>query len=248
VRGNPRGEHIIAGHTGADTSAGSEDEFKGAKIAHFTKPVSLICGVPFFANEEVRMIDRTNFVSLVTFLILVAPPVSADSINYSQNPFPFVSVENTKGNVGFITLTNTSPLVSAQVTSITIQNQFVPTAGEADDEAFDLSILAPNPVLIPFLIAPNGTANIKVSWDTVDTVIDNDVDSGTWLATLNVQYNYGGAALTTFPSVVVKVIDTPEPSSIVLLGTGLAGGLATAWRYGFRRSPFPPANVAARLP
>jgi PEP-CTERM motif len=179
---------------------------------------------------------RTGFVSLTTLLILTALPVSASSINFSQNPFPFVSVENTKGNIGFITLTNTDPLVSAQVTSITIQKQFVPVAGEADDEAFDLSIVAPNPVLIPFLIAPNGTANIKVSWDTVDTVIDNDVDSGTWSATLNVQYNYGGAGLATSPSVVVEVIDTPEPASIMLLGTGFAGGLAVALRSVFRRS------------
>jgi PEP-CTERM motif len=174
---------------------------------------------------------KTGFGSLITLLALTVLPVCATSLTYSQNPDPFVSVENTKGNIGFITLMNPDPNNIAQITSITIANPFVPTAGEADDEAFGLSIVAPAPILIPFLIAPNGTANIKVSWDTADSVLDNDVDSGDWRARLKVEYFLSSVEpQDIFPAVNVRVIDTPEPASFVLLGTGLVGGISVGWR------------------
>ena len=121
---------------------------------------------------------------------LRAAEITPDNrITYSQAPDPFLSFEGTTGNLGFITLKNTDPGHIAFITGINTV-RFNAIGGESDDEATNLALVAPNPTADkPTQIGPNGTANIKFSWDAVDNIKDNDVDYGDWGAIFTVDYH-----------------------------------------------------------
>src|SRR5260370_20768615 len=151
-----------------------------------------------------------------------APSLLAAEITYSQSPDPFLSFEGTTGNIGFITLKNTSADQTAFLTSIRAV-QFNATGGESDDEATNLALVGPNPTALkPVQIGPNGTANIKFSWDAVDTIKDNDIDHGDWRAIFSVHYLYTeGTDLFTVAQGNVRVADAPEPSAGSLMALGI---------------------------
>jgi hypothetical protein len=183
---------------------------------------------------------------LAVLLPAAAPALRAASLTYSQPTLPCMALENTSGNTCLITLTNTDPSHLVYVTNISAPARFVPYAGESDDQAINPALVAPNPTAQnPLVIAlKGGTANIKFSWDAVDYVMDNDVDSGSWLTSFNVTYHYaGGSNMTLLVVADVQVNDpprgTPEPATFLAIGLGLValGG------YRFRpRRPAPSAQ------
>jgi hypothetical protein len=172
---------------------------------------------------------------LFSILFAVAAPSLRADIIYSQAPDPFKALEGTSGNLGFITLTNNDPNSIAFITAI-VKAQFNATGGESDDQATNLALVAPNPTAAnPVQIGPNGTANIKFSWDAVDNIKDNDVDSGDWAAIFAVDYHYvQGTDLIKVVSGNVRVADAPEPypSSLIMIGIVLlvTGRATLSWR------------------
>ncbi len=99
---------------------------------------------------------------------------------------------------------------------------FVPVAGEADDKATNLKLVAPNPTEDdPLLMAANGTANIKFTWDAVDTIIDGDTDMGEWAGAFDVMVD--GASKPAELNVYVQVEDpgyVPESSTCATAAAG----------------------------
>ena len=169
------------------------------------------------------MKHHTVFGLFALLFAAAAPSLRADMITYSQSPDPFVAYEGTSGNIGFITLKNNSLDQIAFVTSI-LAFQFNATGGESDDQATNLALVAPNPTAKnPVQIAPNGTATIKFSWDAVDSIKDNDIDSGDWAAIFSVHYLYvEGTDNMTVVQGNVRVADAPEPSALSLIMAGIA--------------------------
>ena len=149
------------------------------------------------------------------------------AIIYSQSPDPYVALENTPGNIAFITMKNDDATSIAFVTEIHAV-RLNPTGGEADDKATNLALVAPNPTVVnPLAIGPNGTANIKFSWDAVDEIKDNDVDFGDWSAVFTVDYFYTtGTNLLAVVQGHVRVTDpVPEPAVFSLVLLGLVGAI-----------------------
>ena len=169
------------------------------------------------------MKNRTLLAVFVGFCAAAAMPVRAESIiRYSQNPDPFVAPEDTKGNMGILTLTNEDPDNLAVVFNIRFSGDFFPTGGEADDRAINLKLIAPTPTVNnPLMIGPSGNANIRFSYDTVDEIHDGNIDSGEWQGFFFVDYFYvAGSNLTRTTAVDVSVVDTPEPAAWILVFTG----------------------------
>ncbi len=146
---------------------------------------------------------------------------------------PVPGVRRFFGNIDFITIQNTDPKNVVFITRIVPatlfgQNGFMAKAGEADDRATNLQVVAPNPTdMNPLQIAANGTANIKVSWDAVDTVVDRDVDFGDWTALLEISFYYNPNSVTRdfgAAAATMRVNDAPEPGYGGLIGV-LVGGL-----------------------
>jgi hypothetical protein len=165
---------------------------------------------------------------LAVLLPAAAPALRAASLTYSQPTLPCMALENTTGNTCLITLTNTNPSQLAYVTNISAPSAFIPYAGESDDQAINPALVAPNPTAQnPLIIAlSGGTANIKFSWDAVDYIMDNDVDSGSWVTSFDITYNYGsGSNMTLHALALVQVNDpprgTPEPAAFITIGLGL---------------------------
>jgi hypothetical protein len=179
------------------------------------------------------MKHTTAFGLFAVLFVAATPSLRAAEITYSQSPDPFLSFEGTTGNIGFITLKNTSADQIAFITSIRA-NQFNAIGGESDDEATNLALVGPNPTALkPVQIGPNGTANIKFSWDAVDRIKDNDVDFGDWGAIFSVHYLYvDGTDLLAVAQGNVRVADAPEPSAGSLLAMGIV--LVLAGRYRFK--------------
>lgn len=175
----------------------------------------------------------TAFGLFAVLFAAAAPALRAGEITYSQSPDPFLSFEGTTGNIGFINLKNTSADQIAFITSIRA-NQFNATGGESDDEATNLALVGPNPTAAkPVQVGPNGTANIKFSWDAVDTIKDNDIDHGDWGAIFSVHYLYTeGTDLFTVAQGNVRVADAPEPSAWSLMAMGIV--LVLTGRYRFK--------------
>ena len=114
------------------------------------------------------MKHQSPFRLLATLVLAAAPSLLAGAIAYSQNPDPF-SI--------------------AYITSISYFN-LIPTGGEADDQATNVALVAPNPTIQnPLKIASGGTANIKLSWDAIDSIKDNDIDFGDWTAFFDVVFH-----------------------------------------------------------
>lgn len=162
------------------------------------------------------MIKRNLFLiatlRIITGLIVVAysNPLRADIVSSSV---PTHALENTNGNIGFVKLTNNDANNTAFITNIT-PFQFNAIGGEADDQATNLALVAPNPTVAnPVQIGPNGFANIKFSWDAIDIVKDNDVDHGDWAAIFSVSYHYvTGTDLLMVAQGLVVVDDPPVPA------------------------------------
>lgn len=175
----------------------------------------------------------TAFGLFAVLFAAAAPALRAGEITYSQSPDPFLSFEGTTGNIGFITLRNTSADQIAFITGIGAV-RLNATGGESDDEATNLALVAPKPTAAnPTQIGPNGTANLKFSWDAVDNIKDNDVDYGDWGAIFTVDYHYvKGTDLFTVVQGNVRVADAPEPSAGSLLAMGIV--LVLTGRYRFK--------------
>ena len=158
------------------------------------------------------------------FAVLFAaesPSIRTDRITFSQTPDPFIALEGTSGNPGFVTLKNNDPDHVAFLTNI-LAFRFNAT-GEFDDQTANLALAAPNPTAQnPVQIGPDGTATIKFSWDAAGNIEGKDVDGGEWACVFTVDHHYVKG--TDFFTVV-----KPSPWSLSMLGPVLL----VAGRYRF---------------
>ena len=67
------------------------------------------------------------------------------------------------------------------------------------------------------LFANGDNFNFRVNWKPVDTIIDNDIDSGDWFVNVRIKYNTTSQIDT---DVFFHVFDAPEPSSLSLVALG----------------------------
>jgi hypothetical protein len=145
-----------------------------------------------------------------------APPLRADRITFSQAADPFIALEGTSGNLGFITLKNNDPDHIAFLTNI-LAFQCNATGGEPSHQATNMALTAPNPTAhSPVQIGPNGTATIKFNWDAAGNIKDNGVGSGDWAPVFTIDYHdVKGTDFLTIVRGNVRAADAP-----VLLVTG----------------------------
>jgi hypothetical protein len=158
-------------------------------------------------------------------------PAQAFTLLMDQNPNPFQAVEGTLGNIGFLTLSNFG---TSDITITGITGRITPFAGELDDQATNLNLIAPT--VFPFVLPamqpgfPLANFNIKFSWDAVDNVRDNDVDFGIWHATFTITGQQSGRPPTDEAFAVLRVNDVPLPAALPLFATGLGALGLLGWR------------------
>jgi hypothetical protein len=167
---------------------------------------------------------RSKFWGMIAGLSMACSghSVQAFTLLMDQNPNPYQAPEGTFGNIGFLTLSNFG-LSDITVTGIT--GVITPFAGELDDQAINLNIVAP--IVFPIVLPgekdgfPLSNFNIKFSWDAVDNTKDNDVDFGIWHATFTIMGIQTDRPPTDEAFAVLRVNDTPLPAALPLFATGL---------------------------
>jgi hypothetical protein len=137
-----------------------------------------------------------------------APPLRAGRITFSQAADPFIALEGTSGNLGFITLKNNDPDHIAFLTNI-LAFQCNATCAEPSHQGAKMALTAPNPTAhSPVQIGPNGTATIKFSWDAAGNI--KNVGGGEWAPVFTVDYHYvKGTDFLTVVKGNVRAADGP---------------------------------------
>ena len=166
---------------------------------------------------------------VTTLLVVIAYTAQASQLDFTQNPDPFIAPEGTAGNIGFINVAN-DPNSGARFEIDQIRvSALTFFGGEFDDQATNLFVVAPKPTpLNPIVLLPGTNFNVKISWDAVDNIKDNDVDFGVWLSTLSVDDL--ATKVTEGVSFTLKVTDTPIPASLPLFATGIGALGLLGWR------------------
>ena len=185
----------------------------------------------FLMRTKINLFCSHAFAMATAFLVSIPTGAQAFTLLMDQNPNPFQAVEGTLGNIGFLTLSNFG---TTDITITGITGVITPFAGELDDQATNLNIIAPTvfPFVLPGMKAgfPLANFNIKFSWDAVDNVKDNDVDFGIWHATFTITGSQTGRPPTDEAFAVLRVNDTPLPGALPLFATGFGVLGLLCWR------------------
>jgi hypothetical protein len=135
------------------------------------QPRQLLVGLSVVCISTEASMKKLVLVATIISAVSISFPASPAPLQVNQNPNPFQAFEDTAGNIEFLNISNISD------GNVFINNISVvapsPAAGEIDDEATNVVLIALKPtVQNPVLLTPNTNFNIKFSWDAVDNIKD----------------------------------------------------------------------------